>query len=209
MDIMDLIKGQLTETVMSQITQQIGASNTQQTANATGSILDVLVGQLAKNAQTQDGSSALANALEKDRHENVMDNLSDFLGGSLQQQAPRASRAANGSGILKHILGDKMGGVADMISNVSGLNTQQSGGLMEILAPIVMGSLGKAKQTNNLDAGGLSDLLGGILNNQRQQRKQSSGNPTMDMLSNFLDKDGDGSIVDDVAGMLGNFLRKK
>ncbi len=205
-DIMDLIKGQLSDGLMDQLTQQIGASDRQQTAKATNGIVEVLMGQLAKNAQNKDGASALANALDRDHDGSILDDVAGYLGGQRQAQN---NRMTNGAGILKHILGGSQGGVVDMISQMSGLQKGQSGNLMAMLAPLILGSLGKAKRDNGLDAGGLGNVLGSILSGQRQQRQQRRGNPAMDLLSNFLDKDGDGNVIDDVAGMLGNLFKKK
>ena len=164
------------------------------------------MGQLAKNAAQKDGASSLADALDNDHDGSILDQVGDYLGGSLQQQKPRMT---NGAGILKHILGGNQGNVVDIISKMSGLQSGQSGDLLKILAPIVLGALGKAKKSNNMNAGDLGNVLGSILNGQRQQRQQRQQRPGMALLTNFLDKDGDGNVLDDVAGMLGNFLKRR
>ena len=79
---------------------------------------------------------------------------------------------------------------------------------MATLAPLVLGALGKQKRQNNLDQGGIADILGQVAGMQRQ-RNQQQKSPLGGLINNFLDKDGDGSIIDDVAGMLGNFMRRK
>jgi len=71
-----------------------------------------------------------------------------------------------------------------------------------ILAPIVMGYLSKQKQENNLDAGGLSDMLG-------QQQQQIQQSPQGGFLSNMLDSDGDGSITDDIASMAFKYMTNR
>ena len=75
---------------------------------------------------------------------------------------------------------------------------------MMTLAPIVMGMLGKQKRQQGLDIGGLAGLLSNSVNQQR-----SSGNPMLDMANRFLDQDGDGSALDDVASMVGKGLLGK
>jgi hypothetical protein len=67
------------------------------------------------------------------------------------------------------------------------------------LAPIVMGYLGRQKQQQGLDAGGLSGYLG-----QQQQEIQRS--PQGGMLGGMLDRDGDGSSMDDIASMAISYI---
>ena len=200
---MDLIKGQLTSSVMESLTNQLGGgASTQQTSSAAENIMEVLLGGVARNAASPDGANALNNALENDHDGGILDNLQDILGG--QKQAPNP-RAMNGAGILKHILGDKQGNIIDAISKQNGLNSNQTGNLMMKLAPILLGVLGKQKRSQGLDASAISDLLRG--ERQQQQQRQSSS-PIGGLLKSFIDQDGDGNIIDDLGGMLGRFLKK-
>lgn len=199
MDLNALLQGQLPSGLAEQLSQQIGGDQ-QQTATAASGILNTLLGGLAKNASSEDGANAIANALDKDHDGSIFDNLSGLLSG--QQQ----SGAMNGAGILQHILGGKSDGAADLISQMSGLSSGQTGNLMQLLAPMLMGALGQAKQQNGLDAGGLTSLLGGLVS---QQSGATASNPMLGLVSQFLDKDNDGSIMDDVAGMVMNNLFKK
>ena len=105
----------------------------------------------------------------------------------------------NGAGILSHVLGDQAGGAAEMISKATGVNENGVLGMMVKLAPLVMGVLGQQKQQQGLDASGLASLLGGSV-------QQQSSNPLMQMATQFLDKNGDGSMVDDIMGMVGSKL---
>lgn len=208
MDIMDLLQGQLSDGVLDQLTQQIGASDKQQTAVATAGIMNTLVGALAKNAAKPEGAQSLNNALERDHDGSVLDDLMGMFRGGGQVQ-PQNSRALNGTGILNHILGDRQGGAVDMVSKISGLDSGKTSNLMTMLAPILMGALGKTKRQQGLDVGGLANLLTGTVTQQRQ----SAQNPTMGLVTRFLDQDGDGSIADDVANigmkLLGGLFGRK
>lgn len=194
MDLTSLIQSQLSAGLIDQLSQQLGGVDKEKTALATTGILTSLLGAMAKNASTPDGAAALNNALEKDHDGSI---LNDVIGMVTGQSTPANNRAVNGAGILNHVLGSKQGGVADMVSQMSGLDSSKTGDLMTMLAPVVMGMLGKAKRENNLDASGISDVLGGFT------KQQKDTNPMMGMLTKMLDADGDGSIVDDVLGMLG------
>lgn len=197
MNIMDLLQGQLSEGLVDQLSQQIGGADKEQTATAASGIVTTLVSALARNASSQDGAAALSNALDRDHDGGILDNLMGMLSGNVQ---PQNERAANGPGILNHILGDRQDGVSNMVSQMSGLNNNQTSQLMTMLAPVVMGLLGKTKRENGLDVGGLASLLNGTVSQQQES------NPTMSLVTRFLDSDGDGSIVDDVASMGMKFL---
>jgi len=90
---------------------------------------------------------------------------------------------------------------------MSGLDSCKSGNLMTMLAPMIMGALGKTKKQQCLDVGGIASLL----TNTMSQR-QAKQDPAMGLVGKLLDSDGDGSIVDDVASigmkLLGGFLKK-
>ena len=197
MDLTSLIQSQVSEGLIEQLAGQLGGTDRKQTATAASGILTTLLGAMARNASTPDGAAALNNALERDHDGSILDDVMGMVTG---QNANVNARAANGSGILNHILGNRQGGAVDMISKMSGLDSSKTGDLMTMLAPVVMGMLGKAKREQGLDAGGVTDLLTGFA------KKEQSSNPTMSLITGFLDADGDGSIIDDVAGMLGKGL---
>ena len=194
---MDMLQGQLSGGLVDQLSQQIGGADREQTATAASGIVTTLISALARNASSEDGAAALSNALDRDHDGGILDNLMGMLSGNVQ---PQNERAANGTGILNHILGDRQNGVSNMVSQMSGLNNNQTSQLMTMLAPVVMGMLGKTKRENGLDVGGLASLLNGTVS------QQQNSNPTMALVTSFLDSDGDGSIMDDVANMGMKFL---
>lgn len=118
------------------------------------------------------------------------------------------SRAANGAGILDHILGRRKEDTAAQIGQKSGLSTGSTLKLMAMLAPIVMGMLGKTKQKGNLNADGLGGLLDGFLRSNVNPQKPAS-QTNIGLATSLLDRDGDGSAIDDIAGMIGGFLSRR
>ncbi len=171
--------------------------------------LPAILSGLANNASTPQGAESLDNALNQ--HDgSILGNLgglgSLIFGGGQQQAAPPPPQL-NAGGILGHIFGNSQGQVAQQVSQQTGLGTGQVAQILMMLAPIVMGYLGQQKQSQGLNAGGLGGLLGGLLGGQQQ--KQSSGNAMLDMVGGFLDKDGDGSYMDDLASMAFNQFTKK
>ncbi len=188
------------ENLMETLTQQIGGADVNQTRNAAGGVISALMGAMAKNASNPQGASALANALDRDHDGSVLDDVVGLLSGKSEAANPKA---LNGAGIVNHLLGDRQTNVMDMVSQVSGMDKNQVGSLMIKLAPVIMGALGKTKRESGLDIGGLANLLQGTVTQQKQ------ANPVMNMVTSFLDKDGDGSVVDDLMQSAGKSLLQK
>ena len=59
------------------------------------------------------------------------------------------------------------------------------------------------QQAGGINIAGIAGLLSNIVGNQQQQAPQNQ-----DLISKLLDRNNDGSVVDDVLGMLGDFLKK-
>ena len=202
MNLLEMIQGQMDDGVVSQLSKTIRADK-DATAAAANGVLATMVTALSKNAAKPDQGQALLNALDRDHDGGILGNLMNVVSGAGSQ----TSRATNGMGILEHVLGGKTDNVMQMVSKSSGLDLLKTGELMKLLAPVVMGVLGKTKKEQGLDLGGLAGLLSGTVN------QAAKGSQEMGMIGKLLDADGDGSIMDDVAGMgmkvLGNMFRKR
>lgn len=203
MNITDILQQQLSGPVLEQLTRQIGANDTRQTASAASGVMNLLLGAMAQNARKPQGAESLAKALDRDHDGSLLGNLMDLFSGQMQASNPKS---VNGAGILQHILGARQSGAAAAISKATGLNAQQVGSLMVALAPMVMSALGKAKKEQNMGAGDLAGMLGGLMKPAAGQKKQAD--PTMQLVNAFLDKNKDGSIADDLMRMGGSFLGK-
>lgn len=202
-ELVNILQSQLgNDQFIQQLSQQIGGAEPEKTKAAATGIVSTLMSAMAKNAATPKGANSLANALERDHDGSILDDAIGMLTGQ-NQQASNASRMLNGSGILSHLLGGKQNGAIKMVSQMSGLDNQKTGNLMTMLAPILMGALGKTKRQQGLNAGDIFNLLNGSLTAQ----KQSTGNQTMDLISRFIDQDGDGDITDDAMRIGGNLLK--
>lgn len=198
MNLLETLTKQLGGDALGQISRQLGTDEkTAGTATAAG--MSALIGALSRNATQSDGAAALNSALERDHDGSVLENLSGFLG---------QSDSGDGAGILRHVLGGRQRQVESGLSQATGLDSGGVGKLLAMLAPVVMGALGKAKRQDNLDAAGLSQMLG----QQRQQISQQEPQASS-MLDRLLDSDGDGDFdLGDAAkhgmGMLGKLFNK-
>jgi hypothetical protein len=196
---MSLIAGALGQNQVSQIANQIGA-NEQQTSTAINAAIPILMGALDRNSDQPGGADSLFGALDRDHDGSVLDNLGALLGGS-------RGRATNGAAILGHVLGGRQRSVEQGLSKASGLDLGSIAKLLPILAPIVMGAMGRIQRQQGLDANGVS----GYLTREREHAQQA--NPDgMAVLGSLLDSNNDGQIIDDVVkiggGLLGSFLKR-
>ncbi len=173
------------------MSNELGA-NEQATGAAVAAALPLLLSALARNSSDPNGAQSLHRAIEQDHDGGVLDNLQGFLGNA--QQGP-------GAGILRHVLGDRQPAAQNAVAQASGLDSRSVQQLMVMLAPLVLGALGRTQRQNGLDSSGLAGLLQG----EKQQMEQKSPD-LMGLATRLLDKDGDGSIVGEVTGMLGKMF---
>lgn len=200
----DLLGEEQGSEAVQQISQTVGADQSA-VSTAIQSALPMIVGGLANNASTPQGAESLNNAL--DQHDGGLLNDLGGLGSMIFGQQAAPTPQADAGGILGHIFGGSQGQVAQEVSNRSGLSMGQTAQIMMMLAPIVMGYLGRQKQQQGIDAGGLGGLLGGLLGGGQAQAPYSAGQAAGG--GSFLDRDGDGSSMDDIASMAFDYLRNR
>jgi hypothetical protein len=205
----DLLGQEQGSAALNEISRNVGADNA--TVNsAIQMALPTLLNGLANNASSPEGAAELNNALEQDNHAGVLDNLGGLAGMIFgEQQAGAPPREADAGGILGHILGSGQGQVAQEVSERSGLNMGQVAQILMFLAPIVMGYLGRQKQEQGVGADGLGGILGGILGGGSSAAAPSSSGSISDTVSGALDRDGDGSSLDDIASMAFNYIKNR
>jgi hypothetical protein len=178
---------------LGQLGQQIGADQAA-TSTAVSTAIPMLLGALARKAAEPDGAAAIHGALARDHDGSILDDVEGYLG------APNAG--ADGSGILGHLLGGQRSAVEAAVGQSSGLSSGSTARLLELLAPLVMGSVGRTANTQGLDASGLAGLLGQEHQNLNQSSAMFSG------LMSLLDTNKDGSVMDDLANAASRFFGK-
>jgi hypothetical protein len=195
MDLSELLNSAIGQSIVRNVAGQLGV-NENQASSAVNMAIPAILAGMTRNARSQDGAVSLNNALEKKHDGSLLENLSGMLQGHTSELQ------SDGDGILGHVFGNNRTAVEQGIAQKSGVSLSKIGPLLAIVAPIVMAYLGKEKRQTNTGAGGLGDLLGGLLGGATQQRSTTGGG-LMDTLGGILDKDGDGNPLDD---LLGGFL---
>lgn len=199
MNLSDLLNGPMGQSIIGNMAEQLGM-NQKDAANAVSVAVPAILAGMSRNAQSADGAQSLNNALESKHDGALLDNLAGMLGGG-----SAAALQQDGNGILGHIFGSQKTSVEQGISQKTGLSMDKIGPMLAMLAPIVMAYLGKEKRQTNTNAGGLGDLLGGLLQQSGGSQSSKSGGGLMGMVTGMLDKNNDGNIIDD---LIGGFFRK-
>lgn len=137
MNIVDLITSQLGGDVLSKLSGQIGATESQ-TKSAVGAAVPALLGTLAKLAGTPSGAKQITSAMDG-LDLGMLGNLaSAFTGGG-------ASKTSDlGGKLLGSLLGG--GGTSSLVSALAslvGLNSGVTKMLLSFLAPVVLGNIAK------------------------------------------------------------------
>jgi hypothetical protein len=192
--LMQSILGQFDANSLGQISNALGV-NRQIAGDAIAAALPLLLSALSRNAATPDGSQSLHTALAQDHQGGILEDLGAFLNGA--SQGP-------GTGILGHIFGGAQPGVTNALSRATGMDASSIGRLLVMLAPIVMGSLGRQRAQQGMGPSDLSSMLGGANAAAFQSQPDLMGT-----LSRFLDQNGDGSVVDELGSILGSLLSRR
>lgn len=221
MDLMQLLLQAQNGGTVRQLGDQFGL-DAGQTQSALGALLPVLAGAMQQNAQAPGGMESLLGALAGGGHGRYLEEPSMLRD---------PSTVADGNGILGHLLGAKEVSreVAQRASAQTGIGADVLRKMLPVVAALLMGGLsrrmGGAGQGGGLpgglgsalggggSGGGLGDLLGGALGGAlgggRAPAGAGPGGGLMDMLGPLLDRNRDGSAVDDVLKMAAGFLTRR
>lgn len=173
--------------------------NSSQTQAALGALLPALAGALNQNAQQSGGLDALMGALAGGRHTRYVED-------------PNALRdpgtTLDGNGILGHLFGsrDVSRELASRASAQTGIGTDILKKMLPVVAAMVMGGL--ARQARGPGMGGGAGGLGQAPSAGIGPRPGAGGG-VLDMLTPLLDRNRDGSALDDILGMAASFLTRR
>jgi hypothetical protein len=191
MSLLDLLGNQIDDSTIAQIGSQLGIDSGT-ASKAVSAALPMLVSALAKNATSESGAQALGNALNA--HDgNILGDLAGFLGGG--------NATSMGAGILKHMLGGRQNAAASAVGQASGLDLGKAAQLLMMLAPIVMGVLGRSQRQSAAPAGAGGFDLGSLVGMLQGDSQRIGAQPQGSILNSILDRDGDGQVGDDLANL--------
>lgn len=190
------IKQVLLEQLSGAAAEKLGSRNGldgNSTSSAMDSALTAILSGLQQEAGSSKGAKKLDTALANDHSGSILDDLAGAVGSD--------STKLDGGKILEHIFGKNTGKVADSVAQNSGVSGAAASDILATLAPIVLGQLGKQKQSDGLDVGGLVNILLG-------QKSGKGDGGIGDVVSGLFNKKNAGLLAL-LLGFLKLFLRKK
>ncbi len=177
----DSFLAEFQESLGPQISDQLSSNlgiQKDQASQALEKVAPLILGGLKRQAQ-QAGEGRVNHIVQKYGRESALNDLS----GHIQRRAGDA----NPDPTLGGLLGSAGPQAANLLDEKLGLSKGMGMKLIPILAPIILGALKKRANSGT----GRSAGSGG-------------GGGGGGLLTSILDRDGDGSILDDVAGMVFN-----
>ncbi len=155
MNIVDLVKDQLTSQVLGSLGSLVG-TNEAQTKAASAAAVPALLGGLAKLAGTSQGAGQLANALGG-LDLGMLGNLAGVLGGA------NSSKISNlGGGLLGTLFGNSATSmIVETLASFLGIKGGVARSLLSYLAPVVLGTVAKQLTSGgkSIDASGIQSLF--------------------------------------------------
>ena len=151
-NLVSLIMQFLTPDMVGRIVAALGISPREAQTGISAAVPALLAG-LAGIAEKPGGAQNLFNAVKQ--QSGVLDNLGSLIGGGQQ-----ASVIDSGAQLLTSLLGSQQqSALASAIGKFAGLGQGGGNSLLAMLAPVVMGTIGKQLGPKGLDAGSLTNLL--------------------------------------------------
>ncbi len=149
MALFELIRARLGPDVSEQLAHRINA-DPGATANALDAAVPLLLAALAHRVEDDAEAHALHATLTRHHDGSLLDNLPVYLA---------CGETSDGDRIISHILGPHTSAVEAGLSRATGIDPARIGRLLPLLAPIVLGAVGRVQRARGLDAGGLAGLL--------------------------------------------------
>lgn len=134
---------------VAQIAGAIGGTE-EGTKTAAAAAVPLLLGGLQKRSATQQGAQALFNMVQSDDG-SVLDRLSSVVSGG--------DTSGMGSTLVGSILGGRRSTVESTLAQSSGLSAGAIAKFLPMVAPMVMGFLGRKQSAEGLDRDGLKSAL--------------------------------------------------
>ena len=157
-NLLKMLQDSMGSAVVDQASKFLGESSAN-TSSGISALLPALLGGVIGKGSTESGASGILDMITKGNHDGgIMDSIGSMFGGGSS-----TSNLMNAGSLLTSSLfgGSKLGSVLDVVTSATGMRRSSSSSLMNLLAPVVMGMIGKQVKSGGLNASGLMNMLMG------------------------------------------------
>ena len=159
-NLLDRVKKQITDDVLQKAAAFLG-EDTQASQKALNAILPSLLGGVVNQSTNVKDATQLANVIYIEGHDgNIFNSYANLFNGGSATQGLMVS----GDHIVKNIFVHKTSSIVDWIAAYAGIKTGSASGLMNMVAPIVMGAVGEHLTIGQSQVSNLMNLLNGQTN---------------------------------------------
>jgi hypothetical protein len=185
MGLLEQLLGANNGAAVDQIGRQLGL-DASQTTSALEALLPTVAAGFQRSASSGAGLEGLLGALTGGAPSRYADDLS---------QLGQPAAVDDGNNILGQIFGSKdvSREVAARASAQTGIGADVLKAMLPMVAAMVMGAMAKGAASGGTRLGQATGATG--------------GGGLLDMLTPMLDSNRDGSVMDDIAGMMGKYMR--
>jgi OmpA-OmpF porin, OOP family len=156
-NLLDSARSLLTPDVVSRVSSLIGETPAK-TQQALGAAIPSLAGVICNEASTPGGATKVHNLITSTQ---LPGDLLTNTGGALAGGAATEGLMRTGSGLVSSLLGDRAGGVANLMASTAGIQFSSASRLLSIVAPLLFGVIGKHITNAGIGASGIASLMSG------------------------------------------------
>ncbi len=155
-NLMDMAKSYLTNELVSKASGALGESEGG-ISKIISAAVPSLISSIADKTSTADGAHEVAKMAADSHSSGILGSLGNFFGGDDNSN----NMLSSGGGIISSLLGSKGSMLTSLISNFAGSNSGSVGKILSMVAPAILGMIGKHSSDNNVSASGLGSLMAG------------------------------------------------
>ena len=193
-NVVDAVKNVFTPDLISKAASSLGESEGGISKALSGLVPTVLGGLVSKASSGAGEAGNILNMAKEAASSGITQNLGNLVGSS-GGGAGLGGMLSGGLDMIKGLFGSKLGDVTRMISNFAGIKESSASSLMSTAAPATLGVIGNYASQNNLNAGGLMNML-----SEQKQNIMSALPSGLSSLGGLLGLGGIGAAATAMAG---------
>lgn len=119
-------------------------------------LIPTLIGGLMRRVSNEAGATTLMNVIQRGKHDgSINERLADYL----RDKESFTLLFDQGSSLVSQILPDKKSSIATLISQFASIRNSSATSVMAVVAPVIVGKLGKLANSQGLDKLHLANYL--------------------------------------------------